>query len=235
MRSVKYIGETTNIGRFGQVKKGSVILVTEEEYGCVLGNPDYKLIESDVNAEAMELANGILPMGTPLFDLRTIPWENPKVSMRLAARASRNQLKSIVDSMRLAGAVVPEPDYDGDKIFVVDAIVTASRNMLWDKFTEEQRLQMPHIVDKGDGEMEVIYFNPENKLPPRVFADAPEPRFTKEGEEITTTVNTDGSVEVEQVAEVSTKVRSRTLKTVEPVRRRRKPLQVLTPVNIYNE
>lgn len=229
MRSIKYIGETANIGRFGRVNKGSVILLTEDEYGCVSTDPDYKLIESDVNIEAMELANGILPVGTPLFDLRTIPWENPKVAMRLAARASRNQLKSIVDSIRLAGGVVAEPDYEGDKIFVVDAIVTASRNMLWDKFTEEQRLQMPHLVDKGDGEMEVIYFNSEKTEPPRVFADAPEPRFTKEGEEINITVNNDGSVIAEQEASEASdtgKARSRKLKTAEPVRRRRKPLPV---------
>ena len=184
MRTVKYVGEPRNIGRFGDVVKGQELVLTEGEWDCVSLDPSYKLISGDVTDEAMRLAVGILPIGTPIFDLRTIPWENPNVFNRLTARASRNQLRGIIEAMRLAGAVVTEPNYDGEKLFVVDAIISASKNMRWDRYTEQQRMLMPRLEDDGNGNLVLRHQNPSQPYVPRVFTDIPTARFDKEGTEL---------------------------------------------------
>jgi hypothetical protein len=226
MRTIKYVGEPKNIGRFGEVKKGQELALTEGEWDCVFDNPDFKLVGGDVNEEASELAKGILPIGTPIFDLRTLPWENPNIFNRLTARASRNQLRSIIEAMRLAGAVVTEPNYDGEKLFVVDAIVAASRNMQWHLYTETQRMEMPWLEDDGTGKLVLRNTNEEQPFVPRVFGDVPTPRFSKEGESLETTVTEDGTVVVQQnqpeepAEEKSKKHPVKKLKTVTAFRKR---------------
>jgi len=224
MRTVKYVGEPKNIGRFGEVKKGQELVLTEGEWDCVEQDNAYKLLSGDVTSEAMKLGEGILPIGTPVFDLRTIPWENPNVFNRLTARASRNQLRGIIDAMRLAGAVVTEPNYDGEKLFVVDAIIAASKNMQWHRYTETQRLQMPRLEDDGTGNLVLRYYENNEQSVPRIQGDFPAPRYDKSGAELV-------SLEVEQGAETSEAEKpksSKMLKTVTSFRKRSKLQPALT-------
>lgn len=139
MRQLKYLGSKTSIGRFGIVNYGDIIEATEDEYACVKGDKRFKLVGGSVNGESKALAAGLLPFGTNYFDLRTIPWEAENVSARLNARFSRYQLKCVIEAMKFIGAVVPEVDLEGDKIFIVDAIVTAAYNMRWDSLSEQLR------------------------------------------------------------------------------------------------
>jgi hypothetical protein len=224
MRTVKYVGEPKNIGRFGEVKKGQELVLTEGEWDCVAEDAAYKLLSGDVTSEAMKLGEGILPIGTPVFDLRTIPWENPNVFNRLTARASRNQLRAIIDAMRLGGAVVTEPNYDGEKLFVVDAIISASKNMQWHRYTETQRLQMPRLEDDGTGKLVMRYHDEEDNQPPKIHGDLPSARFDKNGNELS-----GGVVEevVEVIAEKPSKS-SKKLQTLTSFRKRSKPQPALT-------
>jgi hypothetical protein len=227
MRTVKYVGEPKNIGRFGDVKKGQELVLTEGEWDCVSLDPSYKLIDGDVTDEAMRLAAGILPIGTPIFDLRTVPWENPNVFNRLTARASRNQLRGMIEAMRLAGAVVTEPDYDGEKLFVVDAIISASKNMRWDCYTEQQRMRMPRLEDDGTGNLVLRHQEEGAVYTPLIYGDAPAPRFSKEGEELTETVAV-AAQQDEEEQQQSSKKSSRKLKTVSAFRKRSKRQPALT-------
>ena len=224
MRTVKYVGEPKNIGRFGEVKKGQELVLTEGEWDCVEQDPAYKLLSGDVNSEAMSLGDGVLPIGTPVFDLRTIPWENPNVFNRLTARASRNQLRGIIDAMRLAGAVVTEPNYDGEKLFVVDAIIAASKNMQWHRYTETQRLQMPRLEDDGTGNLVLRYYADNEHSVPTIQGDFPAPRFDKNGAEL---VSPQVDANAETQAEEKPKS-SKKLKTITSFRKRSKPEPALT-------
>lgn len=155
MRQLKYLGSKTSIGRFGIVNYGDIIEATEDEYACVKGDKRFKLVGGSVNGESKVLAAGLLPFGTNYFDLRTIPWEAENVSARLNARFSRYQLKCVIEAMKFIGAVVPEVDLEGDKIFIVDAIVTAAYNMRWDSLSEQLRHKLPHVTASPDGTVSI--------------------------------------------------------------------------------
>lgn len=192
MRTIKYNGESKNIGRFGFVKKGQQISLTEGEWLCVRESKDYKLVGGDVTAEAIELAKGTLPFGTPLCDLRTIPWENERLSERLSARFSRKQLAEILESMRLVGAAIPEVNMDQDKLFIVDAVVTASVIMGWPALGEDVRVRLPAVTIGPDGKAVIPDMSVEGlrtglsgfATPLVNTGDAPAAKFDKEGNPI---------------------------------------------------
>jgi hypothetical protein len=164
------------------------MLLTEGEWECVKDEPHFALIDGTVNDEAKALGKGILPFGTPAFDLRSIAWESPSLSNRLAARCSRRNLFDIIAAMRLVGAVVEGvSETDDDRPMIVDAIVSAAKNMGWEDLGESVRGRLPAVETDGAGGVLL----PEGTLeeitsggdaPRRAFsapAGEPQPRFPK--------------------------------------------------------
>lgn len=155
MRDVKYTGEDQHIGRFGNVVKGQRLNLTEGEWRCVKDDKRYKLIGGTVDDGERRLSPLVLPFGTSAFDLRTIPWESPNVSDRLCARASRRHLQSVAEAMEFVGVALPPIDFNDDKIFIVDAIITAALNAGWDKLGDGPRLRLPVVVAGKNGKAKV--------------------------------------------------------------------------------
>jgi len=149
MRRVKYEGKASNIGRFGNVKKGDVLELTEMEWSDIRAEAHFQLIDQPLSKEEREIAARIAPWGNGYFDLRTIPWENPNLPRQLLARAPKTRLVSILDAVKQNGGTVAEGYREmGERLWLVDAVMAAATLHGWTELTMEQRTNLPTFEER---------------------------------------------------------------------------------------
>jgi hypothetical protein len=143
MKQVQYIGEEElGFGRFGVINKGAKLDLYEwewqyeEKHGAGL----FKLLSVAPSKEELEVANKVKPAGSPFFDLRTIPWENPKLKTLLASRMSKTTLVKVIKAINFVGGDIVESRSGENRNVLIDRILSAAYMMGWDKYTKEQRL-----------------------------------------------------------------------------------------------
>lgn len=151
MRQVKYKGGERHIGRFGVVKKGSILEVNEGEWDDIADNPEFAVISSTVSETDSKLGANILPFGTPIYDLRTVQWESPRLFQSLMARESRQRLNRMIQAMTMLGAVVEICGDGADKMYLADAIVSSAKNMGWTALDQNTRMSLPAVKADGNG------------------------------------------------------------------------------------
>jgi hypothetical protein len=152
MKKVKYVGSgVESLSRFGRVKKGDIIEMYEYEFDCVSQDKDFENLTPELSKEEKSIAVRVKPLGTTLYDLRGIAWENKNLVKYLTARMSKQMLISIIKSINEIGGYIEDSDVNDSREKLVDRIVSASRAMDWDKLTIEDRQELPcysHILDE---------------------------------------------------------------------------------------
>lgn len=177
MKNVKFKGPDTNLGRFGQITKGDKLLMFEWEYDAVARDDRFKLLDPEPSTEELEIAAKIKPWGTGNFDLRTVPYDEPKLPRKLISRTSKIRLLHICKAIVEVGGVIDEFDIRDDRTTLADKIVVAYRYMGWNKISRADRLALPTLKEVQEGD-----------------APLPEPPPEKEEDE-----NEDESKETEKV------------------------------------
>ncbi len=153
MKKVQYIGDTVNtLSRFGQVKKGDKLDLYEKEWDLickdeVAAKSNYKIITKPVSKEERVIAEKIKPLGTPRFDLRSVPWEHSKIINILESRVSKLRLVKMVGAINDIGGVISKSSVHDTRAMLVDRIVEGARLMGWTKLSKVERLALP----KWDG------------------------------------------------------------------------------------
>lgn len=146
MKNVEYLGPKVDLGRFGKVKKGAKLQLTEQEWGTVKDNEDYKLLDPPQSEEELRQALKIKPWATQEFDLRSIPWDHTNLFNILVARSSTKDLRKVTSAMETVGAKVRVLDSYETRFNVVDAIIECSNYHQWHKLSREDR----DALDKYD-------------------------------------------------------------------------------------
>ena len=153
MKTVKYLGEDVNLGRFGNIVTDQIIDMTELEWAYIVKNGDsyrYTLLDIPLSGEELKQALKIKPYGTDIFDLRTIPWENENLPKSLEARFSTRDLLKVVTALSIIGAKVRNlPDMER-RFLVADAIVECGDYHQWSKLSKEDRMILPLYSEVED-------------------------------------------------------------------------------------
>lgn len=152
MKKVQYIGESTNLSRFGRVKKGDKLDFYEKEWDAICkdkakNKKRYKELSEPISKDERLIAEKIKPLGTPKFDLRSVPWEHRNLISILESRMSKARLVKMVYAINAIGGIISESTVHDTRAMLVDRIVEAARIMGWDKLTKVERLALP----KWDG------------------------------------------------------------------------------------
>lgn len=127
MRLVIYKGPACNLSRFGEVKSGQQLELTEQEFGTVEGDPNYKLI-NDFKFRTAEFTPP-LPGPTPHYDLRRIDWTNPRLAQKMDKRG-KSELLNIGRAMKEIGLAV-DVATRFEKRVLVDSIIQEARDSGW--------------------------------------------------------------------------------------------------------
>lgn len=144
MKLVKYVSKKeTNLGRFGIVKKGVSISVTEEEYKGIKNDDRFELVEKELTEEEIVASKVAKPYGTSVFDLRTIPWEKDNLAKILEARMSKSIVLKIIEALKEVGAPVREISRHETRITLADAIIECALLCKWNELTPDERLSLP--------------------------------------------------------------------------------------------
>lgn len=149
MKNVEFKGKKTNLSRFGHIKKGDVLAMMETEFDDIKDDPRFRLIDDDTkrSEEEIEIAHRVKPWGTGNFDLRTVPWNDPKLPKILISRTSKVKLLNIARAIEEVGGVIEHCAIGDDRLLLVDKIIVAYRAMGWDQITAEDRYKLPKFSD----------------------------------------------------------------------------------------
>ena len=124
----------------------------ENEYDSLRGEPDYKLLTPELSVDEKAIATRVKPVGTQIFDLRTIAWENGNLGKYLTARMSKQMLIKIIQAINDIGGYIEKSDVNDSREMLVDRIVTACRTMDWNKISIEERQSLPASYEKRQRE-----------------------------------------------------------------------------------
>lgn len=149
MKRIEYLGDTLNIGRFGDVRKKQVLELFEYEYEGVKDDKRFRLLDPEPSESELAEARKILPLGHVDYDLRTIPWEHPNLFTLLLSRKSKIQLTLMIDAMNGVGAVVDSVTLHDSREKMVDIIVAGAKIMGWPELGQERREELPVFTSGG--------------------------------------------------------------------------------------
>ena len=99
MRNATYLGPTKNIGRFGILRKKDVVSLYEYEIESIAGTKIFQVSELSFGDSVPE---NVQPLGTPAYDLRTVPWNHPHLFKWLKRRGHQT-LKNIACAIESLG------------------------------------------------------------------------------------------------------------------------------------
>lgn len=147
MKEVEYVGNNTfNYGRFGLISNGSKMEFFEWEWLCEKDNSDFKLLSKQPSKEELEIARKVKPTATPIFDLRTVPWENKKLKVMLSSRTSKSTMIKIIRAINFAGGNIPASRVGEHRNALMDKILEAAYFMGWDTYTKQERMSFGEDV-----------------------------------------------------------------------------------------
>ncbi len=104
MRRAKYKGVDCHMGRFGEVRRGAVLEMTEKEANSTLNNPDF-IFERVTVEEGFPV--GQLPPAGKYYDVSRLPWENFKIWASVD-RMGRSRLTNALMQLEASGYPVPK-------------------------------------------------------------------------------------------------------------------------------
>lgn len=136
MRKVKYNGKPTHLGRHGKVSTGDFVLLYEYEWDGLLDDNDFSLVE-EINEPETPLS---VPMGTDMYDLRSITWNSGNL-YRLLNKYNSSRLVRIQEAMRFCGIDIPAMDHKTPRDTLIDSIHRAAIDQGWVKLREEDLLR----------------------------------------------------------------------------------------------
>lgn len=141
MKQVQYIGEKgINYARIGILYGGEKVELYEWEWLAEKGGSNFKLLTPPYSEQELEVARSVKPTGSRFFDLRTIPWENPKLRSLFSARMSSSVLMKVINAINDVGGNIAQSSRGEHKNVLIDRIFEAAYFMGWDKYTKEERL-----------------------------------------------------------------------------------------------
>lgn len=165
MRNATYLGPTKNIGRFGILRKKDVVALYEYEIESIDGTRMFQVAEFDFGDS---VPKGIQPLGTPVYDLRTIPWNHPHLFKWLKRRGHQT-LKNIACAIESLGIRLTL-DSRKSALSIADAVYAAAKYFNWTSLTVSAVKSLPSTVDRA---------TPET---PQTVEPEPEPESQKEKE-----------------------------------------------------
>lgn len=166
MKEATYIGDNeVNLGRFGLVKTGQTISLTEQEWPGIESDCRFKLKKVSLSEAVSKAAKKALPYGTSKFDLRTVPWGNKNLFRILESRANKDTLFKVIAALRIVGAPVREVGNSERRVFIVDAVVECGRICGWDKMGKKEVEALPpfDLTKYAWGDDKTENFAEENK------------------------------------------------------------------------
>ncbi len=139
MRTALYHGEETNIGRHGIISDGEPICFLQTELSGAINDSRFEFLPDESKSE------GLLPVATEQFDLRTIYWGLPvnELDRRLCG-LGKHTLCQVVAGMASIGCYMQGTDTN-DYLISDDIISVAYRNG-WEKLTPEELVQLPGLI-----------------------------------------------------------------------------------------
>jgi hypothetical protein len=175
MKRVTYVSKTpVNLGRFGQVHKGQVLDLYEHEWLGVEGDKRFDYKPAEYSKAELQAASDAMPYGTPVFDLRTIPWDYRNLFTSLEARSGKKRLLKIIAAMRHVGAPVREVSQHEPRTLLVDAIVEAAALCGWLSLTKYDLHALPDSNPSTKPKA-----TPKPKPEPKAAEPASEPEATQ--------------------------------------------------------
>ena len=131
MKRYKYRGKTAVLGRFGEVKKGATVTLTEQEA--------YKVDHQVDNTEFLSLREaapegfpeqpGLPPTGGS-FDLSGLRWKTPAL-FKDVRRLRRAKLLHSLGQLEALGFPIPRVDHRTDQEEMRDILLTTARFAGW--------------------------------------------------------------------------------------------------------
>lgn len=132
------------------MKKGDILEMYEYEFDCLAQDSDFKNLTKELSPEERSIAVRVKPVGTTLFDLRSVAWENRNLVKYLTARMSKQMLIKIIGSINEIGGYIENSDVNDSREMLVDRIVSSARAMEWDKLTIEDRQSLPSYFSRSE-------------------------------------------------------------------------------------
>jgi hypothetical protein len=141
MKQVQYIGEKgINYARIGILNGGEKLDLYEWEWLAEKDGSSFKLLTPPYSEQELEVAKAVKPTGSRFFDLRTIPWESPKLRSLFSSRMSSTVLMKIINAINDVGGNITQSSRGEHKNVLIDRIFEAAYLMGWNKYTKEERL-----------------------------------------------------------------------------------------------
>lgn len=165
MRNATYLGPAKNIGRFGLLRKKDVVALYEYEIESIDGTRMFQVAEFDFGDS---VPKGVQPLGTPVYDLRTIPWNHPHLFKWLKRRGPQT-LKNIACAVESLGIRLTL-DSQKSALSIADAVYAAAKYFNWTSLTVSDAKNLPSTVDLPAAEI------------PQTVGPEPEPESQKEKE-----------------------------------------------------
>ena len=148
MKKVTYVSDTSvNLGRFGVIKKGQTLEITEQEWLGIEGDARFKYTPTEYPKEVLEAASRAMPYGTHMFDLRTIPWGYKKLFTMLEARHNKLSLAKLREGMIAVGAPLRDVSIHTQRMHIVDAIIESAYLCGWCSLTKGELNALPKLED----------------------------------------------------------------------------------------
>jgi hypothetical protein len=129
MRVMEYAGKPERIGRFGRVKTGELLEMTEQEANEALRSDQWTAVDSPhVEAEDHDIPR---PRKTKEFDLTTVDWANHRLSRHLSrqSRTTLWKMAKAVEEVTGRNNIPYGPMESSDR--TIDGICEAARLMKW--------------------------------------------------------------------------------------------------------
>jgi len=141
MKVFTYKGEPRSEGRFGLIQTNQKLELTEAEALSVAGNPEFVPVTK--RGAAGSAREKVALAGTPFYDLRTIPWDSPKLGKWLLERRKQT-LMNIAEAMVHVGCdiFISEHDNASDIADTVHAEATANG---WHLLDEKERAALGSV------------------------------------------------------------------------------------------
>jgi hypothetical protein len=106
MRSFKYKGPVCVLGRFGQVKEGQTLLLTEMESVSVAGHPCFT-VSRQARPQGFPASPGNPPQG-PHYDLASLEWDTNRI-FRDVGRLKRSRMTAAMKQLEASGYPIIDP------------------------------------------------------------------------------------------------------------------------------
>lgn len=143
MRNATYLGPTKNIGRFGILRKKDVVSLYEYEIESIAGTKIFQVSELSFGDSVPE---NVQPLGTPAYDLRTVPWNHPHLFKWLKRRGHQT-LKNIACAIESLGIQLTL-DSRKSALSIADAVYAAAKYFNWTALTVSAVKSLPSTADR---------------------------------------------------------------------------------------